>query len=295
MTYAALPSLVVLAGGLGTRFGGGKQIAELPKLGRTIMELSIIDAYNAGVRHIVLVINETVRDVVESRVLPRLPTGLRIDLVEQSVGLVPSRFASIVANREKPWGTGHALLCAKPFVSGNAIVITADDYYGPNAYVQLVEHFCSANHDTSKMAIVAYPLSQTMSEVGGVNRGVCKLHNNHLVSVQEYTDIKHAEFGFTGVHDKQLKSIHESALASMTCWGITQTLFTHLESQFERFLESHDSDVKKEYYLPDCIQHMINLEQTTVRVYSSRDRWFGVTYKEEIDSVAGKIHELRHG
>ncbi|KZX01054.1 hypothetical protein JL49_07325 [Pseudoalteromonas luteoviolacea] len=295
MTDAVLPSLVVLAGGLGTRFGGGKQIAELPKIGKTIMELSIIDAYNAGVRHVVLVINTSVREVVESRVLPRLPPDLQIDLAEQSIEAIPNRFATFVANRKKPWGTGHALLCAKPFVSGNAIVITADDYYGPHAYLQLVEHFCSADHDTSNMAIVAYPLSQTMSEVGGVNRGVCRLDNNTLVSVQEYTDIKHAESGFTGINDKQLKSINESALASMTCWGITPPLFAHLEYQFEHFLESHDSDVKKEYYLPDCIQHMINLEQTIVRVYRSRDRWFGVTYKEEIDSVAGKIHELRHG
>ncbi|MCF2856930.1 NTP transferase domain-containing protein [Pseudoalteromonas sp. SMS1] len=295
MTNAILPTLVILAGGLGTRFGGGKQIAELPKIGKTIMELSIIDAYRAGIKHVVLVVNDNVRPVIESRILPRLPSDLKVDLANQSVDDVPSRFASLAAQRQKPWGTGHALLCAKPFVSGNAVVITADDYYGPHAYVQLVEHFCNKDHDTSKMAIVAYPLKQTMSEVGGVNRGICEVFQNHLSSVKEFTDIKHAEHGFVGIHGTQSKRIDEGVLVSMTCWGITQALFTHLEKQFECFLECHDSDVKKEYYLPDCIQHMINLEQANVRVYPARDRWFGVTYKEEIDSVAGKIHELRHG
>ncbi|TQF66582.1 NTP transferase domain-containing protein [Pseudoalteromonas luteoviolacea] len=295
MTNAILPTLVVLAGGLGTRFGGGKQIAELPKIGKTIMELSIIDAHNAGIRHVVLVVNKNVRPIIESRILPRLPANLNVELVNQSVDEVPSRFASLAAQRQKPWGTGHALLCAKPYVPNNAVVITADDYYGPHAYVQLVEHFCKEDHDTSKMAIVAYPLRLTMSDVGGVNRGICTVSNHNLSSVQEYTDIKCAENGFIGVHGTQLKQIDESVLVSMTCWGITKPLFTHLEQQFERFLECHDSDVKKEYYLPDCIQHMINLEQAIVRVYPARDRWFGVTYKEEIDSVAGKIHELRHG
>ncbi|MCF6441436.1 NTP transferase domain-containing protein [Pseudoalteromonas luteoviolacea] len=295
MTSAELPTLVVLAGGLGTRFGGGKQIAELPKIGRTIMELSIEDAYSAGVRHAVLVINETVRPAIERVIMPRLPKSMKVDLVEQSIDMVPSRFSNMANKRTKPWGTGHALLCAKPFIDGSAIVITADDYYGASAYTQLFTHFCNIDQNTSEMAIVAYPISQTMSELGGVNRGICALSENYLTQVHEYLNIRQADEGYIGVYDNLETPIHENSLVSMTCWGVTQSLFDKLESQFELFLESHDSDVKKEYYLPDCIQHMINLNQTNVRVYIAKDRWFGVTYKEELDSVAGKIYELRHG
>ncbi|KZN66156.1 hypothetical protein N473_11345 [Pseudoalteromonas luteoviolacea CPMOR-1] len=295
MTSADIPTLVVLAGGLGTRFGGGKQIAELPKLGKTIMELSIEDAYKAGIRHVVLVINEAVRPAIENVILPRLPKPLKVDLAVQSVSLVPSRFKGIANKRIKPWGTGHALLCARSFVAGNAVVITADDYYGARAYTQLFAHFCNIDQNTSEMAIVAYPLSQTMSELGGVNRGICALSDNYLTQVHEYLNIRQSDEGYIGIFDNQETPIKENSLASMTCWGVTQSLFDKLEAQFELFLESHDSDVKKEYYLPDCIQHMINLNQATVRVYVAKDRWFGVTYKEELDSVAGKIYELRHG
>ncbi|KZN51874.1 sugar phosphate nucleotidyltransferase [Pseudoalteromonas luteoviolacea] len=295
MTSAELPTLVVLAGGLGTRFGGGKQVAELPKIGRTIMELSIEDAYAAGVRHAVLVINETVRPVIERVIIPRLPKSMKVDLVEQSIDMVPSRFKNIADKRTKPWGTGHALLCAKPFIDGNAIVITADDYYGAGAFVQLCAHFCNTDQNTSEMAIVAYPLTQTMSELGGVNRGICALSENYLTQVHEYLNIRQVDEGYVGVFNNVERLIEEDSLVSMTCWGVTQSVFDKLEPQFDQFLESHDSDVKKEYYLPDCIQHMINLGRATVRVYTTKDEWFGVTYKEELDSVAGKIYELRHG
>ncbi|KKE81531.1 hypothetical protein N481_21675 [Pseudoalteromonas luteoviolacea S4047-1] len=259
------------------------------------MELSIEDAYKAGIRHVVLVINETVRPAIENVILPRLPKQLKVDLVEQSIEMVPPRFKGMAIERTKPWGTGHALLCARPFIAGNAIVITADDYYGASAYTQLFSHFCNIDQNTSEMAIVAYPLSQTMSELGGVNRGICALSENYLTQVHEYLNIRQADEGYIGVYDNLETPIKENSLVSMTCWGVTQSLFDKLESQFKLFLESHDSDVKKEYYLPDCIQHMINLNQTAVRVYTAKDRWFGVTYKEELDSVAGKIYELRHG
>ncbi|ESP92900.1 nucleotidyltransferase family protein [Pseudoalteromonas luteoviolacea] len=295
MTSADLPTLVVLAGGLGTRFGGNKQIAELPKLGKTIMELSIADAYSAGVRHVVLVINDLVRSTIESVILPRLPSELKVELVEQSIECVPERFKDIAEKRSKPWGTGHALLCARSNIAGNAIVITADDYYGPSAYRQLVSHFCNKDHNTSEMAIVAYPLTQTMSELGGVNRGICALSENYLTQVHEYLNIRRVDDGYRGCFNNRDVHVAANSLVSMTCWGVTQQLFDNLEMLFEHFLESHDSDVKKEYYLPDCIQHMINFDQAAVRVFEAHDRWFGVTYKEEIDSVAGKIYELRHG
>ncbi|WP_010384030.1 NTP transferase domain-containing protein [Pseudoalteromonas rubra] len=288
------PTLVILAAGLGTRFGGNKQIAILPDFNCTIMELSIQDAYAAGVRHVVLVINRQVRPLIEQQILPRLPKGLEVDLVEQAVDNVPSCFASKALLREKPWGTGHALLCAKPVIPGDAIVITADDYYGPSAYTQLVGHFAESTHQD--MAIVGYPLGHTLSQQGGVNRGICQTHKGQLLEVVEYLDIQQNSGVLSGIApDGKRATLAQTALASMTCWGITQPLLTQLETGFSLFLENYDSDVKSEYYLPDCIQSCIQQGLLQVRVQSASDRWFGITYKEELKSVSGLLYELRHG
>ncbi|MFY8300770.1 nucleotidyltransferase family protein [Pseudoalteromonas sp. SS15] len=287
-------TLVVLAGGLGSRFGGNKQITPLPKLERTIMELSIEDAFNAGIKQAVLIINKSVRAELEQTILPRLPKTMHITLIEQSIDMLPSEFKHLAEHRTKPWGTGHALLCAKPYVNGPAVVITADDYYGPNAYKQMVEHF-SQSKDASSMAMVAFPIEKTLSEQGGVNRGICEVEQQSLKKVTETLNIHQTEYGLVGEIEGQLQSLDSHSLASMTFWGITPILMAKLENDFKKFLEAYDSDVKKEYYLPNCIQTCIESEHVSVRVYSAVDFWFGVTFKEELTSVAGKIYEHRQG
>ncbi|WP_199886124.1 nucleotidyltransferase family protein [Pseudoalteromonas sp. T1lg23B] len=282
--------LVVLAAGLGSRFGGGKQIALLPNINRTIMELSIEDAYKAGIREVVLVINGQIKAVVEQDILPRLPTQMQITLVEQSISQVPKQFASYAVPRQKPWGTGHALLCAKAQINKPAIVITADDYYGPKAYQQMVEHF---QRHPDNMAMVAYPLVKTLSQLGGVNRGICQLNGSKLTSVKEYTDICQTTQGIVGRYKGQQQRLPASALASMTFWGITPELLDSLELGFEEFLRNYDNGVKKEYYLPNCIEQCIVSRNMDLIVYSAEDHWYGVTFKEELAAVAGKINEQR--
>ncbi|OHU97790.1 hypothetical protein BIW53_01445 [Pseudoalteromonas byunsanensis] len=282
--------LVVLAAGLGSRFGGGKQIALLPNINRTIMELSIEDAYKAGVREVVLVINEQFKAAIQQDILPRLPSQMQITLVEQSVSQVPEQFASYVAQRQKPWGTGHALLCAKALINKPAIVITADDYYGPTAYQQMVEHFQARPDD---MAMVAYPLAKTLSELGGVNRGICQLNEDKLISVKEYTDIYHTKKEIIGCYEGQQQRLPATALASMTFWGVTPKLLASLELGFEQFLKSYDNGVRKEYYLPNCIEQCIVSRNMDLIVYSAEDHWYGVTFKDELAAVAGKIYEQR--
>ena len=258
-------TLVVLAGGLGSRFGGNKQITPLPKLERTIMELSIEDAFSAGIKQAVLIINKAVRAELEQTILPRLPKTMHITLVEQSIDMLPSEFKHLAEHRTKPWGTGHALLCAKPYVNGPAVVITADDYYGPNAYKQMVEHF-SQSQDASSMAMVAFPIEKTLSEQGGVNRGICEVEQQSLKQVTETLNIHQTEHGLVGEIEGQLQSLDSHSLASMTFWGITPILMAKLENDFKKFLEAYDSDVKKEYYLPNCIQTCIESEHISVRV-----------------------------
>ncbi len=285
-------SLVVLAGGLGSRFGGSKQIAEVPGLGCTIMELSIIDAYKAGVTQVILVINQAVRSEIEHSILPRLPTNLEIVLVEQHIADVPNGFSHLVVERTKPWGTGHALLAAKAHVHNPFIVITADDYYGASSFLLLSEHF----KKYSSWAMVGYPIINTLSRQGGVNRGVCQIENSLLVDVVEYLAIKNENNVINGDNPQGVReTIPQGALGSMSFWGLTPEFFELLASGFNEFLQKYDTVVKKEYYLPDQIQNAIKNNNQSVAVYTAQESWYGVTYKSELQEVAGKLYELHHG
>lgn len=285
-------SLVVLAGGLGSRFGGAKQIVPLPGVNRTIMELSIEDAYHAGIRHLVLVINAAVRAYIEQEILPKLPEDLDVTLVEQRLEDVPAEYAQLAAARQKPWGTGHALLCAKEAVIDKALVITADDYYGGESYQQLVQHFKHSDN----WACVAYPLQQTLSEQGGVNRGICALNEHQqLMRVDEVLNIQYQEGGsLLGFDDKgQARALASDTLASMTCWGMDKRLFTILAENFTHFLGHHDKGSAKEYYLPDQIQYGIDQRLAVVDVYAAKQAWMGMTYKDELPLLARNIAALK--
>ncbi|MEI8605412.1 NTP transferase domain-containing protein [Pseudoalteromonas sp. B160] len=285
-------SLVVLAGGLGTRFGGNKQIAEIAGLGCTIMELSIADAVAAGVTQVVLVINQAVRSEIEQVILPRLPTGIDVVLVEQRIDLVPEQFQLLAQQRSKPWGTRHALLCAKDHVHNPAIVITADDYYGASSFLLLAEHF----KNLTSWAMVGYPIIDTLSDQGGVNRGVCQVKNNQLIDVVEYLNIQHENGQIMGDNPQGLREqIAVDALASMSFWAITPTFFDRLEAGFDEFLQKYDNGVRMEYYLPDQVQQAITSNQQIVTIYTAKESWYGVTYKSELQDVTGKLYELRHG
>ncbi|GEK09786.1 nucleotidyltransferase family protein [Pseudoalteromonas peptidolytica] len=285
------PALIILAGGLGSRFGGNKQVAELPNLNQSIMEFSITDAHRAGVRDVIMIVNDKVRDYIEDVIIPRLPESLTVTLVEQKLTDIPEGYQNCLIGRDKPWGTGHALLCAKPYVNKPAIVITADDYYGADAFLQLVEHF--QYHDN--MAMVAYPIINTLSEQGGVNRGICVIEEGKLHSVEEALNIRLENGQLYGEISGKPCYLDTRALSSMTFWGITPELFTALESGFIGFLKNYDNGVKSEYYLPDCIQHCINTATQAVSVYQAKSNWYGITYKSELNIVARKIYEARQG
>lgn len=285
--------LVILAGGLGTRFGGDKQITPLPGINKTIMELSIADAVDAGIRHVVMVISPHIRVSVERDILPQLPDGLTLDLAIQDVNAVPAAFAHIAVKRVKPWGTGHALLCAKRFVKDKAIVITADDYYGRRAFHQLVTHF-SHSH---RWASVGYPVKNTLSDSGAVNRGICHIDsNNALLQVEEVLNIIRKDGEITGT-DSQGSEVKLSGdeLASMTFWGVDTQLFEVLEHNFSTFLQMVDNPETDEFFLPDQIQFCIDANTAEVKVYRASDPWIGMTYKDELNCVAQAIQLQRAG
>lgn len=279
-------TLVVLAAGLGSRFGGGKQIAEIPGLGKTIMELSIADAALAGIKHVVIVINAAVRDAVEKNILPRIAADIQIDLVEQSITQVPPHFCALADTRVKPWGTGHALLVAKNHVHGKFVVITADDYYGEHAFSDLQKNAKSS----SNWHMLGYQVSQTLSQSGGVNRGLCHLdEHGFLISVEEVLEIKQAH-EISGIKQSGQKvNIDDDRLSSMTIWQLDETIFEELEFKFCDFLKTNDSVVNGEFYLPNQIQGLIDSNKQQVRVIPARDRWLGVTYANELMYVADQL------
>ena len=284
-------SLVVLAGGLGSRFGGNKQIAEISGLGCTIMELSIADAVASGVTQVVLIINQAVRSEIEQIILPRLAANIDVVLIEQHTSLVPKQFEQLAQQREKPWGTGHALLCAKDVINNPAIVITADDYYGASSFKLLSEHF---KHQ-GNWAMVGYPIVDTLSGEGGVNRGVCQVEDNQLLRIVEYLNIQQQAGQIMGDNPAGVREgIAKDALGSMSFWGVTPSFFQYLEQGFTAFLQQYDTAVKVEYYLPDQIQRAITTKQQAVSIYRAQESWYGVTYRSEFVSVAATLYKLRH-
>ncbi|MFT4925809.1 MAG: hypothetical protein ACI8WB_001904 [Phenylobacterium sp.] len=303
MTIKPQPlTLVVLAGGLGTRFGGAKQLTTIAGLDRTIMELSISDAVKAGVTAVVLVINPQIKSQVEAQILPRLPSHLTVHLAVQEIGNVPMQFKHLAKDRRKPWGTGHALLAARPFVSGKAMVITADDYYGASAY-QLLANELRSDKPASEAhwSMVGYPIMDTLSAQGGVNRGICQLDKySDLQQVVEYLDIQHQPLHLplpqhsrlTGINPQgQRETIAADSLVSMTLWGFDQRLFDYLALGFAEFLSVDDSVVEKEYYLPDQIQNAIDTQQIKVSVLRANEPWLGMTYRSELNEVTEQLNK----
>lgn len=278
-------SLVILAGGLGRRFGGNKQLAEVPGIGKTLLELSIQDAFDAGIRHLVLVINSTIKHAVETQILPRLNSKLTVELAIQSIADVPPHYAAKSLDRQKPWGTGHALLAAKPYVKPHCVVITADDYYGKHAFSTLLGGW----QDNGSWRLLGYPLASTLTEQGGVNRGICQLNGFLLNDITEVLNIDADLNGETVSGDRV--SLVPEAYASMTIWALGFDIFNQLEDGFIDFLKDDDSAIKGEFFLPDQIQYLIAKQGQIVELLPAKDKWLGVTYSDDLDRVATQLNE----
>lgn len=279
-------SLVILAAGLGTRFGGDKQIAEIDSLNKTIMEISIEHAHNAGIQHVVLVVNDRIEPYIRTRILPRIAPNIDVDIAVQSVEQVPPYFKSVTEKRTKPWGTGHALLAAKPYVQERFIVITADDYYGESAFSELL----LATEQGKYWAMLGYPVLQTLSAQGGVNRGICQIsHTGFLTRIDEHINI--VQEGST-LTSNLTQEIDSASYVSMTIWALDYSIFEYLENNFINFLKINDSVVCGEYYLPDQIQQLITQGQACVKVKPAKDAWLGVTYHHEFENVAQQLTQL---
>ena len=287
-------TLVVLAAGLGSRYGGMKQIDPITKDGEFIIDFSVYDAIRAGFDRVVFVIKEEMLEDFEDTVGKRVSSKIKVEYAFQK----PERFVGadrIPEGRTKPWGTTHALLCAKEYLTENFAVINADDFYGKEAFETIAAHLRTAKDENgiSNMAMVGYILGNTLTENGTVSRGVCKVNENgYLDSIVETTKIKPNGDMAAFIEDGKEYPLPYDTMVSMNFWGFTPSIVEFFEADFERFLGTLDSDpLKKECYLPFSVDEMMKAGKSRVKTYVSTSRWFGVTYSDDKPGVVKGIRE----
>ncbi len=279
MSSSPVNTLVILAAGRGSRFGGAKQFAQFGRLQKTLMEYNIADALAHGFDHLVFITQPQHKQTLSEQILAYLPENIRCDIVYQDKRDLPSG-CIIDSQRTKPLGTSHALWCARHYLTGNFAVINADDYYGKQAF-QLVQQHGLANAAT----LVCYQLKQTLSAHGGVNRGLCQLSgDSKLLAITEITNIHYqATEQLVGFHQQQVVPLESDALISMNFWCFNTTIFPVIEQLLRQTFSQFCPD-GIECYLPDAVMTLIE-QSAEVDVLTSHDQWFGVTYAADSISV----------
>ncbi|TAG08670.1 MAG: nucleotidyltransferase [Verrucomicrobia bacterium] len=292
------PTLLVLAAGMGSRYGGLKQMDPMGPAGETVLDYSVYDAIRAGFERVVFIIREDFADAFRQGVGARFAQRIAVDYVFQSLDDLPNGF-KVPEGRSKPWGTSHAVRAARHQVSGPFAVINADDFYGQDAYVRaaaFLRQSQSNNHgEISHYAMVGYPLINTLSDHGDVNRGICSMDGDGLLTaVEEYVRIERESDGIVRGQalDGQRRAVHESAPVSMNFWAFQADFFTHLEGEFCQFLEASGNAEKSECYIPTVVDSLIRQNVADCRVLSTDSRWFGVTYPEDKPHVVASIEKL---
>lgn len=288
------PTLVVMAAGMGSRYGGLKQIDSIGPNGELIIEYSIYDAIKAGFGKVVFIIKEDLKDIFRDKIGRKIEQIINTEYVFQDIDCgVPKDF-DIPVERVKPWGTGHAVYCCKDIVTGPFAVINADDFYGQTTY-KLMYDYLTSNDGDYDYAMVGFILENTLTENGTVARGICEVNQEQeLISITERTAIK--SFNDTTKFTQDNETWHEipsESIVSMNIWGFRPTIFKELENNFIKFIENMDSNkLKSEFYLPSVVDKMVKEDKASVKVLVSKEQWYGVTYKEDKDNVCKSISEL---
>lgn len=290
-------TLVIMAAGIGSRFGGGiKQLEPVGPAGEIIMDYSIHDALEAGFNKIVFIIRKDLEKDFKEIIGRRIEKIADVSYAFQELDDLPEGFTK-PAVRTKPWGTGQAILCCKGLLNDPFIVINADDYYGKEAFVKIHDYLVNWAPVPGKFnfCMAGFILGNTLSDNGGVTRGVCNIDQNyHLVDVDETSDIiKTKEGAAICLEDGTQKPIDAKSYVSMNMWGFTPDLLDELETGFAEFLSGiKEGDLKKEYLLPIIVDQMIKSGKAQVTLLETNDKWFGVTYKEDKDTVVASFRKL---
>ena len=288
------PSLLVLAAGMGSRYGGLKQLDPVGPGGETLMDYSIYDAKRAGFSRVVFLIRREMREVFEEQVSRKYQGILEVDYAYQDKDDLPDDFA-YPEGREKPWGTGHAVWAAREALQGVPFaVINADDFYGAETFTELMKAFSSepSSEVILECAMVGFRLSETLSEHGTVSRGICQTKGGYLQSVEEWTEISGADQVSGKNPDGEILSLTGEETTSMNVWAFPPDAFSPLGEGFSRFLESISDPLKSEFYLPAAVDEWIRAGTGRVSVRPASCSWMGVTYKEDKPRVEQMIGDL---
>jgi UTP-glucose-1-phosphate uridylyltransferase len=286
------PTLLILAAGMGSRFGGLKQVEPVGPNGEAIIDYSIYDAIKAGFGKVVFIIRESFADAFKENFDAKLKGKIEVEYVYQELDMLPEGF-KLPEGREKPWGTAHAILVAKNVINEPFCALNADDFYGFNAYKAMAK-FLTESEDSMEYSMVGYKLNDTLSEFGSVSRGICgEDKNNNLVKIVETLKIiKRGNEIISIENDGSETLLTGNEIASMNNWGFKPSVFEQLEKRFSQFLKTEIDKPKSEMYIPSVVFDLIDDKVATVKVLEANSPWFGVTYKEDKPFVIEKINVL---
>ncbi len=292
------PVLVIMAAGMGSRYGGLKQIDPVDGQGHIIMDFSIYDAMAAGFEKVVFIIKKANEQAFKESIGNRVSEKIQAEYVFQELDKIPAGF-TVPQGREKPFGTGHAILCCKDVLDGPFAVINADDYYGRHAYKAIYDYLVNHQDDEKyRYTMVGYALKNTLTEHGHVARGICRTdEQGFLEGIEERTHIEKRGEGaaFTEDDGQTWTQVSMESTVSMNMWGFSKSILDELEAGFTGFLrdELPKNPLKAEYFLPTAVGTLLKEDKASVRVLTSRDKWYGVTYKEDKKMVVDAIASLK--
>ncbi len=285
------PTLFVLAAGMGSRYGGLKQLDGLGPHGETIMDYSIYDAIRSGFGKVVFVIRHDFEEDFRTKILSKYENHIPVEVVFQSLNDLPEGY-TCPEGRTKPWGTNHALLMGKNVINEPFAIINADDFYGRDSFKVLADFLSNATGENN-YCMVGFRIGNTMSKSGTVARGICEMENGFLTSVVERTAIgyKDDKICFTDENGVEQTLTPETPV-SMNMWGFTPDYFKYSEDYFKRFLDANKDNLKAEFYVPLLINELVTSKKATVKVLDTTSKWFGVTYAADRPEVVAKFAEL---
>lgn len=286
------PTLLILAAGMGSRYGGLKQLDGIGPSGETIMDYSIYDAKRAGFGKVVFVIRKSLEQDFKEKIFSKYEGFIDIDYVFQELDNLPQG-CSVPEGREKPWGTAHAVMVAEEKIHEAFAVINADDFYGADSFTVMASFLQALDPENNyTYCLLAYKLKNTLSEHGSVSRGICELDKNKfLEKVVEHTKIYKKDNKILSDFKGETVELHENAPTSMNLMGFTPSAFSYLKQYFREFFDANHENLKAEFYLPAFLTNVIKSGQGKVKVLPSNERWFGVTYQEDRPIVVENIKE----
>ena len=279
-------TLLVMAAGMGSRYGGLKQLDAVGPSDETIIDFSVYDAIRAGYNKVVFIIREDFEKQFKEKISNKYEDKIKVEIVYQDLHDLPNSF-SCPKDRSKPWGTGHAILAARNVISEPFAAINGDDFYGRESFKIISDHYSSMK---SGFAMAAFQLDKTLSDYGSVSRGICEQNLNQLVTVVETHGIKKSSAG--NIECDRDISLLGNELVSMNMWGFMPSIFDHLEKMFNEFLDENISDLKSEFLIPSVVNDLIEKNIEKVQVLKTKSTWFGVTYIEDKPFVKNQIKEL---